>query len=119
MESLAAWLITCRFSTGWVWLIGLAGMVLYAAISWLRLKGRLRTAVRLRDNIWQSDRIAAPFVLGVLRPRIYLPFSLPQAALPQVRTSSPAPIWAKSFSQLPGMKGLSSTPQIRAVSSRL
>ena len=69
---------------GWVWLIGLAGMVLYAAISWLRLKGRLRTAVRLRDNIWQSDRIAAPFVLGVLRPRIYLPFSLPESALPSV-----------------------------------
>ena len=69
---------------GWVWLIGLAGMLLYAAISWLRLKGRLRTAVRLQDNIWQSDRIAAPFVLGMLRPRIYLPFSLPQAALPSV-----------------------------------
>ena len=69
---------------GWVWLIGLAGMVLYAAISWLRLKGRLRTAVRLRDNIWQSGRIAAPFVLGGLRPRIYLPFSLPESALPSV-----------------------------------
>ena len=61
---------------GWVWLIGLAGMLLYAAISWLRLKGRLRTAVRLQDNIWQSDRIAAPFVLGLLRPRIYLPTQL-------------------------------------------
>ena len=31
---------------GWVWLIGLAGMLLYAAISWLRLKGRLRTGRR-------------------------------------------------------------------------
>ena len=69
---------------GWVWLIGLAGMLLYAAISWLRLKGRLRTAVRLRENIWQSDRVEAPFVLGFFRPRIYLPFSLPESALPSV-----------------------------------
>lgn len=69
---------------GWVWLIGLAGMLLYAAVSWLRLKGRLRTAVRLRENIWQSDRVEAPFVLGVFRPRIYLPFSLPESALPSV-----------------------------------
>ena len=69
---------------GWVWLIGLAGMLLYAAISWLRLKGRLRTAVRMKGNIWQSDRIAAPFVLGFFRPRIYLPFSLPESALSSV-----------------------------------
>ena len=69
---------------GWVWLIGLAGMLLYAAISWLRLRSRLRTAVRLQGNIWQSDRIAAPFVLGSFRPRIYLPFSLPEQALPSV-----------------------------------
>ena len=69
---------------GWVWLIGLAGMLLYAAISWLQLKGRLRTAVRMKGNIWQSDRIAAPFVLGFFRPRIYLPFSLPESALSSV-----------------------------------
>ena len=41
------------------------------------------------------------------------------AALSQVRQPSQAPIWAKSLSMLSGMKGVSSTPQMRVASSRL
>ena len=62
---------------GGVWLAGMAGMLAYSAISLLRLRRRLVGAVRLRDNIWLADHIATPFVLGVLRPRIYLPSNLP------------------------------------------
>src|SRR5699024_10389281 len=56
-----------------IWAVGAAGMLLYALVSWLRLRRRLATAVRLRDNIFQSERIDTPFVLGMLWPRIYLP----------------------------------------------
>ncbi len=59
-----------------VWLIGAAVMLLYALVSYLRLKKRVETAVRLRDNIFQSENVPSPFVLGVVRPRIYLPFSM-------------------------------------------
>lgn len=59
-----------------VWLTGVVVMVLYAAVSWFRLRRRVRTAVRLRENIWQSEAVTAPFVLGLFRPRIYLPFSI-------------------------------------------
>ena len=67
-----------------IWAVGAAGMLLYALVSWLRLRRRLATAVRLRDNIFQSERIDTPFVLGMLRPRIYLPFRLSEEHLDSV-----------------------------------
>lgn len=57
-----------------VWLIGMTIMLLYATISYLRLRRRVATAVLYRDNIYQSENVATPFVLGIIRPRIYLPF---------------------------------------------
>ena len=60
----------------WVWLGGCAVLVLYAAISALRLRLRVRTAVRLEGNVFQSEFVPSPFILGVIRPRIYLPFGL-------------------------------------------
>lgn len=59
-----------------VWLVGMAAMALYLAGSYVRLRVRLRTAVRLEDGVWESEQAASPFVLGFIRPRIYLPFGL-------------------------------------------
>ncbi|MBR4550131.1 MAG: hypothetical protein IKO83_09505 [Oscillospiraceae bacterium] len=59
-----------------LWLCGMAAMLLYAVVSYLRLRRRVADSVPLRDNIRLSDRIDSPFVLGLLRPRIYLPFGL-------------------------------------------
>ena len=56
-----------------IWAVGAALMLLYMAVSWISLNRKLRTAVRLRENIFQSGRVRAPFVLGLFRPRIYLP----------------------------------------------
>lgn len=64
----------------WVWLGGCAVLVLYAAISALRLRLRVRTAVRLEGNVFQSEFVPSPFILGVFRPRIYLPFGLEPGA---------------------------------------
>lgn len=63
----------------WVWLGGCAVLILYAAISALRLRLRVRTAVRLEGNVFQSEFVPSPFILGVIRPRIYLPFGLEPA----------------------------------------
>lgn len=59
-----------------VWLAGIAVMALYMAVSLWRLRRKLDTAVLCKDNIFQSEHVTAPFVLGVVRPRIYLPFKL-------------------------------------------
>lgn len=58
-----------------LWMLGAAAMLLWALVSWLRLRKRVREAVRLEGNVYECE-IASPFVLGLFRPRIYLPFSL-------------------------------------------
>ena len=65
---------------GSVWLAGLAGMLFVGAAHWRRLRRRLTGCVRLRENIWLADRIPGPFVMGVIRPRIYLPSWLEEPA---------------------------------------
>ena len=55
------------------WMTGMALMAVYSVLSMLRLRRWLVGAIPLRDNIYLADHIASPFVLGVLRPKIYLP----------------------------------------------
>lgn len=66
---------------GAVWLIGVAVMLGYALVSWARLRRRMRTAVRMEGNVYQSENAPSPFILGVVRPRIYVPFTLQGTAL--------------------------------------
>ncbi len=58
-----------------IWIIGIAVLLFYTAISYFRIKRKVRTAVLLRDNIYQCEAVASPFVLGVIKPKIYLPFN--------------------------------------------
>lgn len=59
-----------------MWLTGVGAMALYSLWSLLALRRRLVGAVRLKENIWLADHIHTPFVLGLMRPKIYLPSSL-------------------------------------------
>ena len=59
-----------------IWLMGIAVMLCFGLHGCLRLKGRMREAVWLRDNIWLCDAVKSPFVLGLVKPRIYLPSEL-------------------------------------------
>ena len=59
-----------------VWQAGMVLMLAYCVISYLRFRGRLREAVLREGNVWESDRIPTAFVLGFLRPKIYLPLGL-------------------------------------------
>ena len=61
---------------GWVWLIGLGAMLLYALVSYLRLCRRVSVSLCVRENIYLCDAISSPFILGVVKPRIYLPSGL-------------------------------------------
>ena len=56
-----------------VWLAGVVGMLLYAAISYFRLFRQVRVSMPLKDNLYLCDGIPTPFVLGIRKPRIYLP----------------------------------------------
>ena len=59
-----------------IWLIGVGVLLLYTAVSYWRLCRKVDTAVRYKDNIFQSENVSSPFVLGIIKPRIYLPFNM-------------------------------------------
>ena len=59
-----------------IWLSGVAALVVYSAVSLIRLKRKLSDGMYMKDNIYLSDHIATAFVIGVISPRIYLPSGL-------------------------------------------
>ena len=64
------------YLAGWVWLIGLGAMLLYALVSYLRLRRRVSVSLPIQDHIYLCDAISSPFILGVVKPHIYLPSGL-------------------------------------------
>lgn len=78
-----------------IWLLGMAGMLAYTFISYLRLRRKVETAVLLRDNVFQSEAVGSPFVLGIIKPRIYLLFQIEAADLEHVVAHEQAHIYRK------------------------
>lgn len=67
--------------TGWfliriLWLAGVMALLLFSVISYIRLKKKLRCSICLGGNEYLADYINTPFVMGVIRPRIYIPSSM-------------------------------------------
>lgn len=62
-----------------VWSVGILGMMIYGMVSYIRLHRQLLASFRLRENIFIADHIASPFVMGLFRPKIYLPSALSEA----------------------------------------
>lgn len=75
---------------GLLWLIVVALFVAYGIYSYVKCRLLVRTAVIARDitpdshkkknnvSVWECDRIPSPFVFGIIRPRIYIPFRMPK-----------------------------------------
>ena len=61
-----------------VWLVGVIILLTYSAVRYWRLLRRIHTAILVRDNIFQSEAVDAPVVVGFVNPRIYLPFTVKQ-----------------------------------------
>lgn len=59
-----------------IWILGMLVILFYGAFSLWRLYRNLATAVRYKEQIFQSEKISAPFVLGLVKPKIYLPCQL-------------------------------------------
>ena len=67
-----------------IWALGAAAMLVYTAISYLTLKRKIGTAVLYKDGIYQSESVLSPFVLGIIKPRIYMPFSISEGNMEHV-----------------------------------
>ena len=59
-----------------IWIAGTGVMLLYMFGSYAKLRRNLRTAARKEEGVWESDDVTSPFILGIVRPCIYLPSSL-------------------------------------------
>ena len=59
-----------------IWVVGMIGMFVYAFVSFMKIKNKVDASLHVRENIFLSDYIDTPFVLGVLRPIIYIPSTL-------------------------------------------
>ena len=60
----------------YIWLFGIAALVIYSAVQYVKLRRKLIGATPLRGNIFLADYIDSPFVMGIVFPKIYLPSSL-------------------------------------------
>ncbi len=67
-----------------LWLSGIAAMLIFAFASWAKLRRSLRTAIKKEGNIYQSEFIKSPFVLGLIRPKIYIPYNADEGDMPLV-----------------------------------
>ncbi len=65
----------------YVWMLGILGVFGYGLVSYCKLRRKLVGAMQLRGNIYLADHIQSPFVMGLWRPRIYLPSALEASEL--------------------------------------
>lgn len=59
-----------------IWIVGMVALLVYTVISYVRVKRKIGTAVLYKNNIFQSESVVSPFVLGLVKPKIYLPFNM-------------------------------------------
>ena len=64
-----------------IWLIGILVFLSYYFINYIRYKSKLKTATLLFDNVFQSEFVTSPFVFGIIRPKIYIPYGLDDDSL--------------------------------------
>ncbi len=64
-----------------LWGIGILVMMAYTIVSYIRLHKQIQISVHLRENLWVCDEIHTPFILGLLRTRIYLPSHIEEEKL--------------------------------------
>ena len=62
--------------SGNIWILGVIALLIYTVVSYWNIRRKVGTAVLYRDNVFQSENVSSPFVLGIIRPKIYLPFKI-------------------------------------------
>ena len=82
-------------SYGYFWIFGMIALALYTAVSYWHLHRKADTAVLYKDNVFQSENVSSPFVLGIIKPRIYLPLKRSGRDLKHVIAHEQARIFRK------------------------
>lgn len=80
-----------------LWLVGIVILLIYTFISYSKLNKKIGTAVLLRDNIYQSETVSSPFVVGIIKPKIYIPFNINEQDAEHVIAHEQAHIKRKDY----------------------
>lgn len=56
-----------------IWVVGIVAFVIYSLVSFIKLNKALSTAIKIDDRIYKSDKITSPFIIGIVKPKIYIP----------------------------------------------
>lgn len=67
-----------------IWIAGVIALMLYGIFSYFKCRRMTAQAVHMEGNIWECDHLATPFVLGIVRSRIYIPFHLSAEEKPYI-----------------------------------
>ena len=67
-----------------VWVVGVALLIIYSIISYLKVINNVKTSTLVRDEIFETDRIVTPFVCGFIKPKIYIPTDISQSEVPYI-----------------------------------
>lgn len=67
-----------------IWIAGMIVLLLYGILSYFKCRRMTVQAVHMEGNIWECDHLTTPFVLGIVRPRIYIPFHLSAEEKPYI-----------------------------------
>ena len=71
-----------------LWLAGILALLIWFVASYIRLKQKLKTATLIKVNnscpVYETDRFQIPFLLGIIRPKIYIPIGLEKEELKYV-----------------------------------
>ncbi len=60
----------------YIWGLGVLLLVIYNLVQLWKLREKLQIAEPLKDNVYLADHIDTAFVMGLVRPKIYLPSGL-------------------------------------------
>ena len=84
-----------------VWIVGIIALLVYTLVNFLRLKQKIGTAVLFCDNIYQGEAVVSPFVLGIIKPKIYLPFNMGEQEMEYVIAHEQAHLRRKDHLWIP------------------
>lgn len=78
-----------------VWGVGVVAILGYGFFSYVRVRRKVKTAVLLEKGIYQCETVGTPFVLGLIKPTVYLPFSMDEKDMDSVIAHEKAHIQRK------------------------
>lgn len=67
-----------------IWFMGFIGIALYEIFAYGNARKRLSTAIKIKDNVYETDQISTPFIFGLIHPKIYIPLELTKTELKYV-----------------------------------